>query len=115
MVQLSSRFTRNFLEMNLANGSQVESTISLLRHTRLTVGKYLTSRLFLLYSGQFDAWPVANNFSQANVGLRHTFGLEYRFTRDLLLQMEYDYNSLFQTQKDDKRIWLRHSFSIKQD
>lgn len=108
MVRVNSRFTRNFLEMNLS--PDYETTKALLRSTRLTVGKYLSERMFLLYTGQVES---SYEYSDLALGLRHTLGLEYRFNPGLLLQMEYDYNSVLQTQKDDKKIWLRHSFPLK--
>ncbi len=111
IVRLNSRFTRNFLEMNLAQS--IETKWALLRSTRLTVGKYLSNRLFFLYTGQLEAWPPNFKYQDPNLGLRHTFGLEYRFHPGLLLQMEYDINNAFADQREDKKIWIRHSFPLK--
>ena len=113
MVRLQSRFTRNFLEMNQGR-TQGEATLSFLRSTRLSVGKYLTSRIYLLYTGQVAAWPVNYKFSDPNIGLRHTVDFEFRIRPSLLLQMEYDYNNTLQEKwREDKKIWLRHSFPFK--
>ncbi len=111
IVRLNSRFTRNFLEMNLVQ--PIETKWALLRSTRLTVGKYLSSRLFFLYTGQLEAWPPNFKYQDPNLGLRHTFGLEYRFNPGLLLQMEYDVNNALADQREDKKIWIRHSFPLK--
>ena len=110
IVRLNSRFTRNFLEINQGR-VQSEATLALFRSTKLTIGKYLSSRMYLLYTGQVAAWPINYGYTDPNIGLRHTFGFEYRINPTLLLQMEYDYNSTLAEQwKEDKRIWLRHSF-----
>lgn len=108
-VQLSSRFTRNFLERNLYPNSQEFSKYALLRSTRLTVGKYLADQLFFLYTGEVNA-TTQYKPEQPEVGLRHIFGLEYRILPNLMIEMEYDYNNLLLNDKDDKKIMLRHSF-----
>lgn len=110
IVRLNSRFTRNFLQMSEGN-LQSELALALLRSTKLTIGKYLSNRMYLLYTGQVAAWPLNYGYTGPTIGLRHTFGFEYRINPTLLLQMEYDYNSTMADQwKEDKRIWLRHSF-----
>lgn len=111
MVRLSSRLARNLIEMNLNDepNFQFDSRLFLLRSTKLMVGKYLAQRLFLLYTGQLEA-GMHYRYQQEGFGFRHTLGLEYRINPSLLLQMEYDYDSLLLWQKEDKRIMLRHSF-----
>ncbi len=111
MIRLSSRFTRNLIEMNLNDEQNFHfnSKLFLLRSTKLMVGKYLAQRLFLLYTGQLEA-GMNFRYQQEGFGFRHTLGLEYRINPSLLLQMEYDYNSLLLWQKEDKKIMLRHSF-----
>lgn len=111
MIRLSSRFTRNLIEMNLNDerNFQFDSKLFLLRSTKLMVGKYVAQRLFLLYTGQLEA-GMNFRYQQEGFGFRHTLGLEYRINPSLLLQMEYDYNSLLLWQKEDKKIMLRHSF-----
>jgi len=49
-------------------------------------------------------------YQHEGFGLSHKVGLEYRINPSLLLQMEYDYNSLMLMRREDKRILLRHSF-----
>lgn len=111
MVRFSSRFTRNLIEMNVKDerNFQFDSRLFLLRSTKLMVGKYLADRLFLLYTGQLEA-GLDYRYQQEGFGLRHTLGLEYRINPSLLLQMEYDYNSLLLWQQEDKKVLLRHSF-----
>lgn len=112
MVRLQSRFTRNFLDMNRSNAA-TENPLAFFRSTKLTVGKYLSNRMYLLYTGQVAAWPLNYKYQEPSLGLRHTLGFEYRFNPTLLLQVEYDYNSALIPQwREDKKIWLRHSFPI---
>ena len=108
VVRFSYAITKNFLYANF-NNEQLSSTLDLLRSSRLVLGKYVTDNLYLLYSGELKA-GIEYRFQDKGVGLLHSFGLEYRLTPQWLLQMEYDYNTLLETNRDDKKIWLRHSF-----
>jgi len=87
----------------------IESNLFLLRSTKLMIGKYLADQIFLMYSGQLEA-GMDIRYQHEGFGLSHKVGLEYRINPSLLLQMEYDYNSLMLMKRDDKRILLRHSF-----
>ena len=107
MVRFSSRFARNFIEWNLSN--QPVSSWYLLRSTRWQVGKYLSNNLFLNYTGEVEA-ALPYQYHRQGLGLRHTLGLEYRISPDLVLEMIYDYDSLLLHQKSDRRILLRHYF-----
>lgn len=111
MVRFSSRFTRNLIEMNLRDerNFEINSKLFLLRSSKVMVGKYLADRLFLMYTGQLEA-GMDYRYQHEGFGFRHTLGFEYRINPNLLLQMEYDYNSLLLWQKEDKKITLRHSF-----
>jgi hypothetical protein len=73
------------------------------------LGKYLTDDVYLLYQGQLQS-GIDYRYLGKGVGLEHVFGLEYRLNPRLLLQLEYDYNTLMEIDKDDKKVWLRHSF-----
>jgi len=108
MVRFSSHLTRNLIEMNFSPDKS-PSRMLLLRSTRVMLGKYLTSNLFLVYTGQLEA-GLNPHYQQKGMGLRHTLGLEYRINPSLLLELEYDYDSLLLWSKEDKRIWLRHTF-----
>lgn len=113
LVRFSSRFARNLIEMNLWRDEIVNnnSKLFLLRSSRLMVGKYLAERVFLSYTGQLES---NMNYRQhgEQLGLKHRLGLEYRINSNLLLEMEYNYNS-FLIEREDKRIFLRHSFPIQ--
>ncbi len=111
MVRFSSRFTRNLIEMNVTEERNFvfDSKLFLLRSTKVMIGKYLADQLFLMYSGQLEA-GMDYRYQHEGFGLSHKFGLEYRINSNLLLQMEYDYNTLMLDQREDKRVLLRHSF-----
>lgn len=108
VVRFSYAFTQNFLDSNFSN-DQLRSSLAYLRSSRLILGKYLTEDIYLLYTGELKS-GIDYQFQEKGVGLQHILGLEYRLARRWLLQMEYDYNSLLETHKDDKKFWLRHSF-----
>lgn len=108
VVRFSYAITRNFLDANF-NNEQLRTSLALLRSSRLILGKYVTDDIYLLYTGELKA-GIDYQFQNKGVGLQHVLGLEYRLNSHWLFQMEYDYNSLLNTQKDDKKVWLRHSF-----
>jgi hypothetical protein len=93
--------------------------LAMLQDTRLLLGKYLWSAFYFHYIGQIavgpDQYPASNLETPLLVGLslRHTLGLEYRINPAMLLQFEYDYNPLQTYDKDDRKIWLRHSFPVE--
>ncbi len=129
VVRFSSRFTRNLLtSSNAQNGGLPANSIvggrpSLLRSSRLTLGKHLSNSLYLLYIGQVETGLVESELAVSpedkianwyyNLQLRHRLGLEYRLNPSMLLQFEYDYNPLLLKDKADPRIWLRHSFPVE--
>ena len=108
VVRFSYAIAQNFLDSSFSN-DQLSTSLALLRSSRLVLGKYLTENMYLLYSGELKA-GIDYRFQDKGVGLQHVVGLEYRLTKKLLLQMEYDYNTLLEVHKDDKKVWLRHSF-----
>ncbi|MBC7187670.1 MAG: translocation/assembly module TamB domain-containing protein [Calditrichaeota bacterium] len=108
VVRLSSRLTRNLIEMNLAT-TPMPSKLYLLRSSRLTVGKYLSDDLYLVYTGQLES-GLDYRYQVPGLGLHHTLGLELRINPKLLIEMEYDYDGLLLWRKDDTRLWIRHWF-----
>ena len=108
VVRFSYSITQNFIESSFAN-EQLRSSLEFLRSSRLLVGKYVTDDLYLLYQGQLKS-GIDYQYRGKGIGLEHVFGLEYRLNPRLLLQLEYDYNTLMDFDKDDKKVWLRHSF-----
>jgi hypothetical protein len=108
VVRFSYSITQNFIESSFAN-EQLRSSLEFLKSSRLMLGKYLTDDVYLLYQGQLQS-GIDYRYLGKGVGLEHVFGLEYRLNPRLLLQLEYDYNTLMEIDKDDKKVWLRHSF-----
>ncbi|MFQ5824164.1 MAG: translocation/assembly module TamB domain-containing protein [bacterium] len=110
VVRFSYAITRNFLDANFSNEA-LRSSLEFLKSSRLILGKYLTGDIYLLYTGELEA-GIDYQFQDKGVGLHHIVGIEYRLNPRWLLQMEYDYNTLLETHKDDKKVWLRHSFTF---
>ncbi len=110
-VRFSSMFAKNLLEFNLNNNLRVNNRLSLLKSTRLVVGKYIVDNVFFQYTGQVES-GIDYRYKDINVGLHHRMGLEYQINPRLLLELEYDYDSLIwqRENRDDKRIVLRHWF-----
>jgi len=110
-IRFSSRFTKNFIDFNLNNNLRINSRLAFLKSTRLVVGKYIADRLFFQYTGQVES-GIDYRYKDINVGLHHQMGLEYHINPRLLLELEYDYDSLIwnRSDRDDKRIVLRHWF-----
>jgi len=88
----------------------------LMSSSEVTVGKYLTQDIYLTYTGQ-----LVSIYEDTETGFdfNHSFGLEYRFFRNILLEFEYDrefmgyYNYLNERQYwEDFKVRLRHSFSF---
>jgi len=107
IVRINSRLAKNFLDLNL--NDKTDPKLYILRSTRWMLGKYLAHNIFLVYSGQVEV-GTDYRFQEKGMGLRHTVGLEYRVYPNLLLEMQYDYDSLLLLQKEDKRIRIRQSF-----
>lgn len=108
-IRFRSRFTRNFMDLNSDLYSQVDPRYLIFRSTQVTLGKYLTENLFLNYSGQLEA-GLDPRYQEDGVGLKHTLDLEYRIYPNLLLELQYNYDSLLRIEKEDKRVQIRHSF-----
>ena len=109
VVRFSSMFSRNIVQSQTVNGLTFDPT-TLLRSTKLMLGKYLASGFFITYSGQIkNGWGL--QYMMHRVGFRHALTFEYTIRPDLFLQMEYTYDSLLLSdRREDKRIWLRHIF-----
>jgi len=90
--------------------------LNLMQSSEFTIGKYLSQDLYFTYTGQLVS--VYNN-DESEFNLNHSLGLEYRFLRNVLLEFEYDRESLgyfrLPAQKhymEDFKIRLRHSFTF---
>jgi len=109
VVRLTSRLSRNLVEMQTINPNAIDPRL-LLRSTRLTLGKYLFPGMFVTYSGQVHK-GVGFQYQTHGLGFRHALILEYTIQPDLFLEMEYTYDSkLLWDRREDKRIWIRHVF-----
>ena len=133
VVRLSSRFTRNLLVANFNTNPAVRLAAptpaepqkereslaaTMLQSTRLLLGKYLWNDLYLNYIAQVENGPdelesTLKTRPFLGLELRHTLGLEYRINPAMLLQFEYDYNPLLAHNREDRKIWLRHSFPVE--
>ncbi len=114
IVRFNSRFTQNFL-----NNNQFYSdfTTAFLQNTQLTLGKYISNKMYFLYTGRFSTnareTGELNYLIPTTIGLKHSLGLEYRFNPSLLLQLGYKYNEasyLLPKSRQDKNILIRYSF-----
>jgi hypothetical protein len=108
-IRFRSRFARNFIDLNSDIYSKIDPRYLIFRSTQVTVGKYLSENLYLLYSGQLEA-GLDPRYQEEGVGLKHTVDLEYRINPNLLLELQYNYDSLLILHKDDTRVQIRHSF-----
>ncbi|NOY77491.1 MAG: hypothetical protein GXO76_06430 [Calditrichaeota bacterium] len=113
MVSFRSRFAQNMIELNynrdIYYSRQIDPRYLIFRSTQLTIGKYLKNNLFLLYSGEIEA-GLDPRYQEKGVGLKHTFDLEYRIKPNLLLELQYNYDSLLLLHKQDLRLQVRYSF-----
>ncbi len=108
-VRFSSQLTRNIILFNLNDNLALNNRLALLQSTKIMVGKYLADRFFVQYTGQIES-GVGYRYKEKDLGLHHTIGLEYQINPQLLVELEYDYDSLMLYNRDDKRIILRHWF-----
>ncbi|RKY80599.1 hypothetical protein DRQ00_01790, partial [candidate division KSB1 bacterium] len=109
VIRVRSRFARNLLDWKHYSDIQFDPRYLIFRKTEVILGKYLSNNLYLLYSGQLEA-GLDPRYQEKGIGLKHTFDLEYRISPTLLLQVQYNYDSLLLLQKEDTRIQIRHSF-----
>ncbi len=100
LVRFNSSIAKNIFHLGLgqtpglhnSKSAQLNYTknvpyLFLFESSEVTVGKYLSRDLYLTYTGQL----VATTVNQENeYNLNHSFGLEYRFFKNILLEFEYD-------------------------
>ena len=109
MVKFSSMFSRNIFEQQTAETPIFDPKL-LLRNSKVTLGKSFAPGLMLVYTGE-----VQNDYRYVypmhGIGLRHALAVEYAIRPELMLELEYTYDSqLLVQRREDKRIWLRHVF-----
>ena len=128
VVRFSSNFARNYLvskfnpTVEQQSINDEESALSLLRNSRLTIGKYLTNKFYVLYVGQvesaedYSSIGLSKDYTlpiyESSLQFRHRLGLEYRLNTAMLLHFEYDYNPFGIIEKVDRKLWIRHTFPI---
>ncbi|MBN2028726.1 translocation/assembly module TamB domain-containing protein [bacterium] len=111
VVRLFSMFSRNIVQLQTMDNVSFDPRL-LLRSAKLILGKNIAPGLFLTYSGQVQN-EMYLQYLTHGLGFRHALSLEYTIRPDLYLQMEYTYDSqLLSDRREDKRIWLRHIFSL---
>lgn len=108
-VRFNSQFTRNLIAQNVYENYVGVSKLSLLRSSRLMMGKYLHERVFMYYSGSVEV-GADYRLQFPGIGLHHTIDLEYRISPQLLIEMAYDYDGLMRKNRLDRRILIRHWF-----
>ncbi|GBE27406.1 hypothetical protein BMS3Bbin03_01331 [bacterium BMS3Bbin03] len=109
MVSFRTRLAQNMIEMNF--NRQIDPRYLIFRSTQVIIGKYLKNNLFLLYSGEIEA-GLDPRYQEKGIGLKNSFDLEYRIKPNLLLELQYKYDSLLLSHKQDLRIQIRHSFTF---
>ena len=125
LVRINSNIARNLFYSSLGNEYNRMAInpvngetpyLFLMQSSELTVGKYISQDLYLTYTGQ-----LVSLYDQAETSFdfNHSFGIEYRFLRNVLLEIEYDRELMgymqFPNQKqylEDIKIRLRHSFAF---
>ena len=125
LVRINSNIARNLfyssvnkdyehLAINPVNGQT--PYLFLMQSSELTVGKYISQDLYLTYTGQLVS---LYDQSQSSFDFNHSFGIEYRFLRNVLLEIEYDRELMGYLQVpnqkqylEDIKIRLRHSFEF---
>jgi hypothetical protein len=108
-VRFNSRLASNIIDFNLNSNLELNTRLALLRSTRIVVGKFLASNLFFQYTGQVQA-GIDYRYKEKGLGLTHKLGFEYHINPKLLLEIEYNYDTLMRYNQEDKRIMLRHWF-----
>jgi len=130
LVRFNSSIARNLFYSSLVNKNYGKSQslnyiqpfsstapyLLLMQSSELTLGKYLSPNIYVTYTGQLVSVYDENT---NNFDFNHSVGLEYRFFRNVLIELEYDrellgfYNQYNQKQYlEDFKIRLRHSFSF---
>ncbi len=130
MVRINSNIARNLFYSSIGFGQHGVNRnqllinpfntqtpyLFLMQSSEVTIGKYLTQNLFLTYTGQLVSFY---DQTKPSFDINHSIGLEYRFLRNILLEIEYDRELMgyykIQNQKqylEDFRIRLRHSFTF---
>ncbi len=125
LVRINSNIAKNLFYSSMGVGRAntffnpfitSNNYLFLIQSSELTIGKYLTQNVYLTYTGQLVSYY---NRNQPEFNVNHSFGLEYRFLRNVLLELEFDRELMgyYRTNQqkrylDDFKIRLRHSFTF---
>lgn len=111
MVKFSSTFSRNFLEWQRLNAPILDPQW-FLQKSKVTLGISVAPGLMLMYSGEVGS-GLSYTSPMYGIGLRHAIFVQYIIRPELLLELEYDYDSmLLHERREDKRIFLKHVFPL---
>jgi len=86
------------------------TTWSLLSNSRITIGKYLTNRWYITYTGTLLSKRLNYN-NDYSLDMRHQFNLQFRFYKALSFNLQFLYDT--ETQESDKRFQVYWHFMIK--
>ena len=124
VVRVNAVFTKNVFSSSFNNqldfsnpGSDIYrgrlTGLAMFNQSRLTLGKYVYSDLYLTYTGQ-----LVGLYEESAVGLNHRFGLEYRMFKNFLFEVQYDFNRVdyqyfaIPQQYNDLRFRIKHSINF---
>ncbi|MEJ2543981.1 MAG: translocation/assembly module TamB domain-containing protein [Calditrichaceae bacterium] len=125
LVRINSNIARNLfyssigdeynrMALNPVNGES--PYLFLMQSSEFTLGKYISQDLYLTYTGQLVS---LYDQTETSFDFNHSIGIEYRFLRNILLEIEYDRELMgymqIPNQKqylEDIKIRLRHSFAF---
>ena len=116
-INIDPALAQNLLSDQLTDPTAADTTVidwrtKYLRHSRFTVGKYITDDLFFTYSGRFESGESLLD-QREKLGMIHTWNLEFRLpatAANLLMIMAYEYDNL--ESKTDARVSIRYTFNF---
>ncbi len=126
MVRINSNIAKNLFFSSFGYNSNEHlffnpfvsnaSYLFLMQSSDITIGKYLSKDLYLTYTGQLVS---VYNQDEPELDINHSFGIEYRFLRNVLVEFEFDrelmrYHRLTNEKQylNDFKIRLRQSFTF---
>jgi|GEM_PF-1723105 len=95
-----------------ADSAMIDWRTRYLRHSRVSVGKYITDDLFFTYTGSFETGESPLDHRE-RLGMIHTWNLEFRLPAsgaNLLMVVGYEYDNL--ELKSDKSVSIKYSFNF---
>ena len=108
----SSSLARQQRERAASDTLQSSSVVRFFTGSQLTVGKYLTSDMFVTYTGELSESETAPE--SGRLSLVHLWNLEYRIkplSPDLVLDFAVEYDEF--ERKRDESVSLKYSFALE--